>query len=140
VSLYADTSLLVPLIARDAFNDRAEQFLDEARPALLISDFAAVEFASALALRVRTNEMTAEIARVAFAAFDAWAARFGPRLETTTGDVARAETFVRRLDLNLRAPDALHIAIAQRHGAALATFDARMADAARALGVEIAAV
>lgn len=139
MSLYADTSLLVPLITRDALNDRAEQFLDEAKPTLLISDFAAAEFASALALRVRASEMTAEIARVAFAAFDAWASRFGPRLETTTGDVARAEKFVRRLDLNLRAPDALHIAIAQRHGAALATFDARMADAARALGLEIAA-
>jgi len=35
-------------------------------------------------------------------------------------------------------PDAVHIAIAQRHGAILATFDARMADAAQTLGLETA--
>jgi uncharacterized protein len=62
----------------------------------------------------------------------------GPK--TTASDIASAASFIRRLDLNLRAPDAINIAIADRIGAALATFDDRMAAAARALEVAVAAV
>lgn len=48
-----------------------------------------------------------------------------------------AEAFLRRLDLTLRAPNALHIAMAQRTGAALVTFDERMAGCARVLGLQV---
>ncbi len=137
VSAYADASVLVAIIAPDALRERAERFLTT-DPTLLISDFAAAEFASALSLRVRTRTLSNEQALLAFATFDGWVSRFGPRLETTASDIARAEQFLRRLDLNLRAPDAINIAIAQRHGLSLATFDIRMADAARTLGIELA--
>jgi hypothetical protein len=52
----------------------------------------------------------------------------------TSADVTAAAGFLRRLDLTLRRQDALHIAIAQRVGAALFTFDQQMTSAARALG------
>jgi predicted nucleic acid-binding protein len=52
----------------------------------------------------------------------------------TPGDLAAATMFLRRLDLPLRTPDALHIAIAQRVGAMLVTFDRQMAASARTLG------
>jgi predicted nucleic acid-binding protein len=39
--------------------------------------------------------------------------------------------------LGLRAPDALNIAITQRCGARLLTFDAKMARSARSLGVNV---
>jgi predicted nucleic acid-binding protein len=52
----------------------------------------------------------------------------------TAGAVSAAEAFLRRLDLNLRTPDALNIAIAQRVGALLVSFDEKMAASARALG------
>lgn len=48
-----------------------------------------------------------------------------------------AEAFVRRLDLTLRAPDAINIAIATRLGLALMTFDSGMANCARALGADV---
>ncbi|MGH6955819.1 MAG: type II toxin-antitoxin system VapC family toxin [Caulobacteraceae bacterium] len=139
LNVYADTSLLVAIITPDAFSTRAKDFIESDRPTLLISDFAAAEFASALARRVRTRELTKGQAQEAFATFDGWAAYRGTRLEVTSFDVTRAETFLRRLDFALRTPDALHIAIAQRHDAALATFDAQMATAARTLGLEVAA-
>ena len=47
--------------------------------------------------------------------------------------------FLRRLDLTLRTPDALHIAIAQRLAAELMTFDQKMAASARALGTAVPA-
>ncbi|MGH7122159.1 MAG: PIN domain-containing protein, partial [Acetobacteraceae bacterium] len=72
-------------------------------------------------------------ARSAFATLDAWAARATERIGTETADVKAAEGFLRRLRLTLRTPDALNIAFARRAGAELATFDEKMARAARAL-------
>jgi predicted nucleic acid-binding protein len=46
---------------------------------------------------------------------------------------------IRRLDLDIRAPDARNIAIAQRIGATLMTFDTKMAITAQAPGVPVAA-
>jgi predicted nucleic acid-binding protein len=54
-----------------------------------------------------------------------------------SSDFAGAEGLVRRLDLTLRTPDALHIAIARRAGAALVTFDKAMATVAGALGLSV---
>jgi len=82
--------------------------------------------------------VTAEEAAGIFADFDAWTIRVAMRTEITSTDVATAGAFIRRLALNLRTPDALNIAIAQRAGATLATFDSRMAENAAALGLEVA--
>ena len=51
-----------------------------------------------------------------------------------------AEGFLRRLDLTLRTPDAVHVALARRIGASLASFDKKMAASARALGADLAPV
>jgi predicted nucleic acid-binding protein len=48
-------------------------------------------------------------------------------------------TFLRRLDLTLRTPDALNIAIAQRAASVLMTFDEKMAANAHALGTPLVA-
>jgi uncharacterized protein len=53
-------------------------------------------------------------------------------------DMVACEALLRRLDLALRTPDALNIAIVQRIGATLATFDRRMAVSAEALGIALA--
>jgi predicted nucleic acid-binding protein len=64
--------------------------------------------------------------------------RFTQRTEAGTVDIATAITFLRRLDLPLKTPDAIHIAIAQRVGGTLVTFDRQMAASARALGTPVA--
>jgi uncharacterized protein len=48
-----------------------------------------------------------------------------------------ATALLRRLDLSIRTPDALHIAIVQRIGCRLLTFDTTMTGVARALGIEL---
>lgn len=131
--------MLVALVLDDPLSSRAYALLAGITPILLVSDFASAEFASTLSRRVRTREYTVRSARMAFSELDAWAARETQRIETTAADVKAAEAFLRRLDLSLRTPDALNIAIAQRENAALATFDAKMATAARPLGTEVAA-
>lgn len=136
MSVYLDTSLLVAFFATDAHSDRAARLIG-ASDGLILSDFAAAEFSSALAGLHRMGRLEATHARSAFADFDAWTNQTCRRLETAPQDMMFAEGLMRRLDLSLRTPDALHIAMAHRLGVALATFDVRMAADARRLGVEV---
>jgi uncharacterized protein len=130
--------MLVAPLTNDALTARADALLRSRTPSLLISDFAAAEFASALGRRMRVGEqLTAAEARTTFATFDAWVARAAQRVEAAPADMLTAEAFLRRPDLTLRTPDALNIAIARRMDATLASFDDRMADCARALGLGV---
>ena len=135
---YLDASFLVALFIKDALTAQADAFLRVKAPLLVISDFAAAECISAIGRQVRTGKLTITEARSAFVSLDAWAARATRRVETTAGDVRAADGYLRRLDLALRTPDALNIAIAQRIGAALAAFDKGMAASARFLGTDLA--
>lgn len=138
MTVYVDTSVLVPLFTTDALSERADRFFDETLPAVLLSDLACAEFASAMARKARTAVLSTDQARAAFTAFDAWTSQQSTRVQVSSADITLAESFIRRLDLTLRAPDAMHIAMAIRLGAPLATFDRAMEDSARALGCALA--
>jgi uncharacterized protein len=139
VNLYLDASVVVALLTKDVFTSRAESYIRANAPILVVSDFAAAEFASVVARRLRVREITEPIARVVFAEFDAWVIRSTEPADTTTADVIAAAGALRRLDLPLRTADAVNIAIARRMGATLMTFDEKMAASAKALGVGVAA-
>ena len=136
---YLDASVIVPLFLADPFTPRAESLLRTPDLTVVISDWAGLEVSNVIARRVRIQALTAEEALRILGDFDLWRGRAAVEAETTRSDVRVATNLVRRPDLVLRGPDALHIAIAQRLGASLATFDARMANAAVAVGLEILA-
>jgi predicted nucleic acid-binding protein len=138
VSFYLDTSVIVALLTDDPLHTRADRFFRDDRPILMISDFASAEFAAVIARRVRVGAIAADQARIGFSLLDAWSARSATRVEISAADGAVAEAFLRRLDLPLQAPDAIHIAIAERIGATLVTFDRQMEAGARALGMAVA--
>jgi len=140
VSLYLDASFLVALFAQDIFTSRADAFLRANQTILIVSDFAAAEFASAIGRRVRIKALTVHDARKAFSSFDGWIGSIAQRTEIEPADIATAQAFLRRLDLALRTPDALNIAAAQRTGAALVTFDQKMAASARTLGTLVSTI
>jgi uncharacterized protein len=137
---YFDASVLVALFVVDSFTARARAVLQGADLTAMVSDFAAAEFTSVVARRVRERFLTESAAREAFANFDGWKARSTVRIEIERADVAFADAAMRRLDLNLRAPDAINIAITQRIGATLLTFDDKMFAAAKMLGTPVAAI
>ncbi len=137
MSVYLDASVLVSLFAIDTLSARADAALRAPSSVWIVSDFAAVEFASAIARRVRMKILTLEEARTTFSTFDGWIARTTTSEAIANSDVAAAAVFLRRLDLTLRTQDALHIAMAQRLSAELLTFDAQMARAALALGTRL---
>jgi prevent-host-death family protein len=137
VTVYLDANILVALFTEDALTARADALLRNADDVLIVSDFVSIEFASAIARTVRIGQISAEAARGTFSDFEIWTERATQREQLMSADITTAITFIRRLDLAIRAPDAFNIAIAQRVGADLATFDHQMAAAARALGITL---
>ena len=125
MSVYLDTRVLVGLfVAHDSFATRAQALADRPGFDPIVSDFVSTEFASVSARLTRMNSLNQDQAREIFAEFDAWASQ-------------SAEAYIRRLDLNIRAPDAIDLAIASRLGAPVATFDRGMAVNAKALGISL---
>jgi hypothetical protein len=73
-----------------------------------------VEFASAVARLVRTQEITRQLARTVFADFDMWRDRATNAAIAMLSDILVAAAFIRRLDLPLRTTVALNMAIGRR--------------------------
>jgi predicted nucleic acid-binding protein len=138
LKVYLDTCIVVSLFAGDSFSMRAETFTSQTSLKFLVSDFACAEFASVISRAVRTRELTKAEAKAIFRRFDVWKENRAQHIETETADVAAAEAFLRQLNVTLFAPDALHIAMAKRAGAVLATFDTKMAASAKNLGLDLA--
>ena len=138
MSLYFDASVIVALFVIDPTSARAETFLLIRLEPNSVSDFGAAELSSAVARRVRMRELSGEEGQRALSNFDYWLVRSASRELLRATDIEAADRILRQFLKNLRTPDGLHIAITQRLGATLVTFDRRMADSARALGVEVA--
>lgn len=138
MSLYLDASVLVSLFLRDTHTDRAAAMVAAVGSEAIVSDFARAEFAAVMGRLQRTGELTTPAISTVFSIFDEWTAVVPRKVAVLGIDITDTEAILRRLDLGLRAPDALHIAIVRRIGATLATFDNRMADAARALALRVA--
>ncbi|MGI4877067.1 MAG: PIN domain-containing protein, partial [Janthinobacterium lividum] len=68
-------------------------------------------------------------------AIDEWLAESVQSIEIESVDIRLATVFVRRFELGLRMPDAIHLAACRRHNLSLATFDNRLAGAARFIGI-----
>jgi predicted nucleic acid-binding protein len=140
VSVYLDACVLVSLFTRDIQSLRAAAFLRQNSQVLLVSDFAAAEFSSALARQVRMKLLTAGNARQAFGEFDVWARQFSQRVETNPADVITTDALLRRLEFPLRTSDALNLAIVMRLNATLLTFDANLHQTATKLGIAVAQI
>lgn len=137
MSTYLDASVLLPTLIAEPTTEAVYDCLGADGRELLISDFAAAEVASALSRLVRMALLTDADASARLADFDAWRAAVSSPVDIAVSDARLAYIFVRRFDLGLRAPDALHLAIARRLDATLVTLDRRMATAARELGVAV---
>ena len=137
--VYPDTSAIIAYFQSEAHSPKAIAILEDRDTQLHLSDFAVTEASAVFAARARGRKaFTASFANQ-LRLLDMLAASLVVPLRTAPADVASATTFVRRLDLTLRVPDALHLAICTRVGAALLTVDAQQAAAATRLGIPLAA-
>lgn len=138
MSTYLDASVLVALFTVDLHSQRADNLLESISDNMIVSDFAAAEFASAVSRKVRMGDLDIPDARAALSDFDGWIAGSVNRVESQPSDMVITASFLRRMDLPLRTPDSLNLAIAQRLGAIIATLDRRMAVIAAQLGLSVA--
>jgi hypothetical protein len=137
VSLYLDASVIVATVAREAMSDVVAQFLRTIPDPPIVSELAAIETASALSRLFRTGAVSRDVAQAKLGDFDSWRAGFANQLDIEPADFRLANAFVRRFELGLRAPDALHAAACRRGGHTLVTLDQRLARAAETLGVKV---
>jgi hypothetical protein len=137
LSRYIDASVLLPTLIAEPATEAVYDLLGADGQELLISDFAAAEVASALSRLVRMAVLTNGDASARLADFDVWRTAMSSGVDIAASDARLAYIYVRRFDLALRAPDALHLAIARRLDATLVTLDRRLATAARELGVAV---
>ena len=121
----------------DAHTKRVRLWLPTAVERLTFSDWTVTEFTSAVGAVQRAGRMTITERLAAEHAVDEWVAQGGAALPVLPEDIRQARFLIKATDQALKAPDALHLAIVQRTGDALASFDIGMRRAAADLGVAL---
>ena len=139
--IYVDTSALVPVFIREPKSDAVVDWIESSGERLAISEWSLVEFASAAAIKVRTGQTEANLAKQAIARVHEFARKH------CTVAVPRREEFRRAAELasdnilKLRAGDALHLAIAASLSAqGILCLDDAMIESAKVLGISVVKV
>ncbi len=135
--LYLDTSLLVSAAAAESDSARVLDWFGSraGENVFAISGWVEAEFAAAVAMKVRRGTFSEADAARARAHFAENVVATSRNLEVTSRLFSRAASLAGRTDLTVRAPDALHLAIAEAAPAILCTLDKEQAAAGAAVGI-----
>jgi len=135
--IYLDTSFIVPMFIKEATSAAVVTKLQAvSTEELTISLWTKAEFSSVLARRVRMQEMTAPLALETMNQFELMVSQSCQVLVPTAADFELTCQFIQQFQTQLRAGDALHLAIAKNHGASsIYTLDAGLARAAELLKI-----
>lgn len=137
MNVYLDASVLLPTLIQETASAAVDAYMLAGGREFLVSDFAAAEVASGLSRLVRMGLIEIGDAAARLTNFDVWRAATTSTVDVHAYDIRLAAAYVRRFDLALRAPDAVHIAIARRLEVPLVTLDRRLAGAAIELGIAV---
>ena len=139
--IYVDTSALVPIFIREPKSEAVIGWIESSGERLAISEWSLVEFASAAAIKVRTGQTAANLAKQANARVREFAQRHCMLAVPGREEFRRAAGLAGDRTLKLRAGDALHLAIAAGLGAqGILCIDGAMIESARSLGMNVVTV
>ena len=139
--IYIDTSFLVPLVLPEATSDRVAALVGRLPIGeLAVSHWTLVEFSSLIARKVRAGELDVEGSARAGARVEAEVEQSFAVLLPSLRDFVLAKRYLGNFETGLRAPDALHLAIASnRDATAFYTLDNRLIAAGKILDLPVSA-
>ncbi len=133
---YLDTSVIVAFYLPEAMNEKVQK-LYSGFDAIAISGLSEVEFHSAVARRVRMNELTKEDAVKVLSQFKVHVdGNHYHMIAVEQRDYVLARDWLATFHTSLRTLDALHLAIAFSNGLAVVTADKVFAASAKHFGVK----
>jgi len=139
--IYVDTSALVPLFIREPKSAAVIAWIESSGERLAISEWSLVEFASAAAIKVRTGQATANLAKQAATRVHEFAEKHCTVAVPGREEFRRAAGWVGDDALKLRAGDALHLAIAASLGVqGILCLDDAMIESAKSLGMRVVTI
>jgi predicted nucleic acid-binding protein len=135
--IYLDTSFLAPLFREEATSQKVADFVSrQAAGTLAVSKWTGVEFASLVSRDVRMGMLTAAEGRHLVDEFGSVVASSLFVFAPNSIDFELAGEYVANFATQLRAPDALHLAVAHNNGVEfIATLDEGMLSAAKRLKI-----
>ncbi len=139
--IYVDTSALVPVFIREPKSEAVIGWIESSGERLAISEWSLVEFASAAAIKVRTGQTAAKLAKQATARVHEFARKYCLVAVPGREEFRRAADLVGDDTLKLRPGDALHLAIAASIGAqGILCLDAAIIASAKSLAMNVVTV
>ena len=133
--IYLDTSVLGAIFFREPGAANLVARLESQRKTkLMISAWTLTEMASIGGIKQRTGAIDAETRQQAIANFQRFASMHIVTVEIDPADFRTAAVLIES-PTSLRAGDALHLAIARRLGARIASLDRRLCAATEVLGL-----
>lgn len=131
----------MPLVLPESTSDSVTAFVGRLPIGeLAVSHWTLVEFASLIARKARTGELDPKAAARADARVEATVKRSFAVLLPSLSDFVLAKRYLAKFETGLRAPDALHLAIASdRDATAFYTLDNRLIAAGKILGLPVSA-
>ena len=135
---YADTCVLLSLFFRDSGTPAALSWLAaRGNDQIATSHWALTEFVSAAGIMARRGGLSAELHREGIARFRRFSAARLTLERPEAADFERAAIWLENFPSDLRAGDALHLAVCARLGTILCTADDALAGAASVLGLQV---
>jgi len=139
--IYVDTSALVPVFIREPKSEAVIGWIESSGEKLAISEWSLVEFSSAAAIKVRTGQTTANLAKQATVRAHEFVRKHCAVAVPGREEFRRAAELAADHVLKLKAGDALHLAIAASLNAqGILCLDSAMIESAKSLRMNVVTV
>ena len=135
MSIYLDTSVVVPLFVEEFLSDRISDWMEQQTQGLIVADLTVTEFNAVISRLVRQGAFGTARAADTRQQFDLWRAAAAEPLENLPVDIRAAGRLVCTAQPRMLTADAIHLATCRRLGLTLATSDLALQQIAEREGV-----